>query len=366
MAEQIDWVALGHLPQLRLTADDREVVAAIELGLLPARICLTAGGEAAAGTATAVVLCDSQSTPLALAEADGPEWQLRMLRPGDRPLALPTSWTGHVVILDGPVAALPDGLPASVLWIVATAGLAGDRLLEQVRALARPEDLVLRFPAQGDRGGRGLLANRVPDPEQFAGRLGSAAVTHLGVAGREDRGGSVVFFTGLSGSGKSTLAGALMARLSGLTERPLTLLDGDEVRQVLSAELGFDAEGRAANIRRIAWVAALASRHGGIAVAAPIAPFSDGREHARRLAAEVGDFLLVWVATGLATCEERDRKGLYARARAGQVAEFTGISSPYEEPADADLIIDTSTTSVDDGVAEIIAELRRRGRLEGG
>ncbi|MDR1833137.1 MAG: adenylyl-sulfate kinase [Propionibacteriaceae bacterium] len=180
----------------------------------------------------------------------------------------------------------------------------------------------------------------------------------------QHRGGSVVFFTGYSGSGKTTLATALLSALETKTTRVLTLLDGDEVREHLSAELGFDRAGREANIARIGWVAALCARHGGIAVAAPIAPFASGRAKARELAAARGEFILVWVSTPLEVCEARDVKGLYAKARAGLIPDFTGISSPYEPPTDADLEIDTSKTSVSAGVGAIIAELEKRGLLE--
>ena len=165
--------------------------------------------------------------------------------------------------------------------------------------------------------------------------------------------GAVVFFTGLSGSGKSTIARALADELADEGPRRVTLLDGDEVRQHLSRGLGFDAESRAINIDRIAWVASLVAEHGGIAIAAPIAPFDAGRRDARALAEEHGAFLLVWVDTPLAVCEARDRKGLYARARAGEVAEFTGISSPYEPPADAEVVIDTTHVDVPEAVRRI-------------
>jgi sulfate adenylyltransferase len=168
-----------------------------------------------------------------------------------------------------------------------------------------------------------------------------------------DRRGGVVLFTGLSGSGKSTIARALAEDLADGGGRRVTLLDGDEVRQHLSAELGFDVASRERNVERIGWVAALVARHGGIAIAAPIAPFAVSRARVRALAEPHGPFLLVWVSTPLEVCEARDRKGLYARARAGEVPEFTGISSPYEAPADADLVIDTTTTAVDDAVASI-------------
>lgn len=172
--------------------------------------------------------------------------------------------------------------------------------------------------------------------------------------------GAVVLLTGLSGSGKSTVAKALAARLAEEDGHGVTLLDGDEVRQMLSAGLGFDRASRELNVARIGYVAALVARHGGIAVAAPIAPFDATRAEVRRMAEEVGTFLLVHVATPLEVCEARDRKGLYAKARAGEIPEFTGISSPYEEPSDADVVIDTSRLTVEAAVAEVLEALRAR------
>ena len=173
--------------------------------------------------------------------------------------------------------------------------------------------------------------------------------------------GAVVFFTGLSGSGKSTVARALAHELAALAERHVTLLDGDEVRQHLSKGLGFDAAARAINIDRIGWVASLVASHGGIAVAAPIAPFDAGRRDARSMTERVGaTFVLVHVSTPLEVCEARDRKGLYAKARRGEVPEFTGISSPYEPPRDAEVVIDTSLTSLQDAVAELLEVVRTR------
>ena len=169
--------------------------------------------------------------------------------------------------------------------------------------------------------------------------------------------GAVVLFTGLSGSGKSTIARALAAHLEDRGGRRVTLLDGDVVRRHLSAELGFDAVSRERNVERIGWVAALLAGHGGIAIAAPIAPFASSRAKVRDMATTEGAFVLVWVSTPLAVCEARDRKGLYARARAGEVRDFTGISSPYEPPSDADVVIDTSLTSVEDAVAAIRSAL---------
>jgi len=176
--------------------------------------------------------------------------------------------------------------------------------------------------------------------------------------------GVVVFFTGLSGSGKSTLAQALCNRLIESGGRTVTLLDGDRVRRNVSRGLTFSREDRELNIERIAWIAAEVARHGGMAVCAPIAPFDRTRKVARAMAAEVGaDFALIHVATPLEVCEARDRKGLYMRARRGEVADFTGISSPYEVPTDADLIVDTSSLSVADALNDVWSFLIARGFL---
>lgn len=171
--------------------------------------------------------------------------------------------------------------------------------------------------------------------------------------------GAVVLFSGLSGSGKSTIARALVEDLRDGGPREVTLLDGDEVRQHLSSELGFDEASRETNIRRIAWVASLIAAHGGVAVAAPIAPFASSRRYARELARPRGAFLLVHVSTPLEVCEARDRKGLYARARAGLLPDFTGISSPYEVPEDAEVVVDTSATGVDEAVRLVREALDR-------
>jgi len=172
--------------------------------------------------------------------------------------------------------------------------------------------------------------------------------------------GAVVLFTGLSGSGKSTVASALRGELEDDGIRT-TQLDGDEVRQFLSRGLGFDRASREANVERIGYVASLVAHHGGIAIAAPIAPFAGARQRVRELAAEAGAvFLLVYISTPLEVCEARDRKGLYAKARAGEIPDFTGISSPYEVPDDADLVMDTSVVRLDDAVAQVRALLDGR------
>lgn len=171
------------------------------------------------------------------------------------------------------------------------------------------------------------------------------------------RQGFTVFFTGLSGSGKSTMAVALRARLLELTGRPVTLLDGDLVRKHLSSELGFSREHRDLNILRIGYVASEITRHRGIALCAPIAPYDAVRKQVRRMIEPLGGFVLVHVATPLDVCEQRDRKGLYAKARAGLLPQFTGVSDPYEPPDDAAITLDTSRTAVANGVDAIAQHL---------
>ncbi len=175
--------------------------------------------------------------------------------------------------------------------------------------------------------------------------------------------GFTVFFTGLSGSGKSTIANALMVKLLEMGGRPVTLLDGDLVRKHLSSELGFSKEHRDLNIHRIGFVAAEITKNGGIALCAPIAPYAAVRRDVRAMVSRGGGFTLVHVATPLEVCEQRDRKGLYAKARAGIIKEFTGISDPYEEPEDAEVVIDTTTTSPDEAAQEIILYLERQGYI---
>ncbi len=168
--------------------------------------------------------------------------------------------------------------------------------------------------------------------------------------------GVVVFLTGLSGAGKSTIAAALAAELRA-EGRTVTMLDGDELRRHLTADLGFDAASREANVRRAAELAAEFAGQGDIVIAALISPFERSRRLARELVEVSAPFLLVWVRTPLALAEQRDPKGLYKRARAGEIPDFTGIDSPYEEPADADLVIETATTPVPEAVRMIRAAL---------
>jgi sulfate adenylyltransferase len=176
--------------------------------------------------------------------------------------------------------------------------------------------------------------------------------------------GLVLFFTGLSGSGKSTLARALHDVVLEQGERTVTSLDGDVVRRNLSAGLTFSKADRETNIRRIGWVAAEISRHGGVAICSPIAPFDATRKQVRAMVDEAGGaFVLVHVATPLEECERRDRKGLYAKARRGEIPEFTGISSPYEEPEDALVRVDTTGRSIEDALADVLEPLYEAGYL---
>jgi sulfate adenylyltransferase len=177
--------------------------------------------------------------------------------------------------------------------------------------------------------------------------------------------GLVVFFTGLSGSGKSTIARGVADVLKETGERTVTLLDGDIVRRHLSKGLSFSAADRDTNVRRIGWLAGEVGRHGGLALCCPIAPYAAARATARRYAVEAGaDFILVYVATPLAECERRDRKGLYAKARAGEITGMTGIDDPYEPPDDADLVIDTSGMKTGEAVTIVLRHLGTHGWID--
>ena len=177
--------------------------------------------------------------------------------------------------------------------------------------------------------------------------------------------GVVLFFTGLSGSGKSTIARGLADELAETGERTVTLIDGDVARRFLTAGLGYAKADRDTNVRRIGFVAAEAARHGGLALCCPIAPYAQARATARQLALTAGaGFVLVHVSTPLDVCEDRDRKGLYAKARQGRLTGMTGIDDPYELPQDADLVIDTSRLSIDEAVDSVIEYLVVEGWLD--
>lgn len=178
------------------------------------------------------------------------------------------------------------------------------------------------------------------------------------VRGRQ---GVTVFFTGLSGAGKSTIARVLLSKLLEAGDRTVTLLDGDIVRKNLSSELGFSRAHRDLNIQRIGFVASEITKHGGIALCAPIAPYMATRRKVREMVEAHGGFLEVYVATSLAACEARDRKGLYGKARAGLIKEFTGISDPYEAPEHAELVIDTCDCTPLEAAQMIVTRLESEG-----
>ena len=175
--------------------------------------------------------------------------------------------------------------------------------------------------------------------------------------------GFCLFFTGLSGSGKSTIANAVQTKLMEMGGRPVTLLDGDIVRKNLSSELGFSKEHRDLNVRRIGFVASEITKNRGIAICAPIAPYEQTRQAVRKDIEQFGAFVEVHVATPLEECERRDRKGLYQLARQGKIAEFTGISDPYEVPSNPELRIDTQGLDVDHCAQQVILTLEQLGLI---
>jgi sulfate adenylyltransferase len=176
--------------------------------------------------------------------------------------------------------------------------------------------------------------------------------------------GFTVFFTGFSGSGKSTIANALMVKLMELGGRPVTLLDGDVVRKHLSSELGFSKEHRDINIKRIGYVASEITKNGGIAICAPIAPYAATRREVREMIEAYGAFVEVHVATSIEECERRDRKGLYKLAREGKIKEFTGISDPYDVPANPELRVETENVDVDTCAHQVLLKLESMGLIK--
>nr|WP_269327537.1 adenylyl-sulfate kinase [Kineosporia mesophila] len=253
-------------------------------------------------------------------------------------------------------------LPADGLWRAVrdvAAGSGDPAVPVAVPRLTHTDDAALLTAVA-----RGYGATEVLTPEPQEGELHPAfAREYARAVPPPHRRGLTLFFTGLSGSGKSTVAKALAERLLDHTTRTVSLLDGDEVRRMLSAGLTFSRADRELNIRRIGYVAAEITRHGGLAVCAPIAPFEAVREQVRAEVQQAGDFVLVHIATPLEECERRDRKGLYARARRGEIPDFTGISSPYELPVDPELRIDTTGITVQDAVDQVWSLLTERGYL---
>lgn len=298
------------------------------------------------------------------------------------------SRTGAVLILVPDHPSSTDGIPTATMLAVA------DRLAGRVgAAVVRTAPIIWR-DADSDRSLLRMLEAAVDAPlEVLSASSGEGASTWASVRAAILEGGAddevfaqvlpadltalrawrrpraerglVVLFSGLSGSGKSTVARAVGARIEAETTRTTSLLDGDVVRRLLSSGLGFDRESRLLNLRRIGWVAAEVSRHGGVSLCAPIAPYASIREEMRAMAQEHGDFVLVHVSTPLAECERRDLKGLYAAARAGTIAEFTGVSEPYEAPKDADVVIDTSGCTVEEATSVVFDHLVAGGWIGG-
>src|SRR4249919_7258 len=175
-------------------------------------------------------------------------------------------------------------------------------------------------------------------------------------------GGFTLWFTGLSGSGKSTIAhlvGPELDRRGFIVE----YLDGDTVRTHLSKGLGFSKEDRDTNIERIGWVASRLTRQGGAVIAAAISPYEETRQKARGMVSEWGTFVEVYVAASVDECARRDVKGLYEKAFKGEIKEFTGVSDPYEEPSDPEIVLDTEAHSAEDSAALVVAALERLGLL---
>jgi len=291
--------------------------------------------------------------------------QARADHPGARAVAVTAPLTtGQLEALEGPVLLLAltgHGTPQGVSPVgLVRATLAAARRLDDAAVVVVP------LPSHGDDALddalRATVVGAYGDPLALPTAEGPlpdeiAAVVAQDQPG-DDEVGLVVLLTGLSGSGKSTIARALHDLVLEDGRRTVTSLDGDVVRRHLSAGLTFSQADRETNIRRIGWVAAEIARHRGVAICSPIAPYDATRQQVRQMVAEAGGRLvLVHVATPLEECERRDRKGLYAKARRGEIPDFTGISSPYEAPTDADVVVDTTGRSVDDCLRDVLAAL---------
>ena len=189
-------------------------------------------------------------------------------------------------------------------------------------------------------------------------------VTHLQTSfPPRSKQGLTIFMTGFSGSGKSTIAKVLLVRFMEMCDRPVTLLDGDIVRKNLSSELNYSRQHRNLNITRIGFVASEITKNGGIALCAPIAPYEESRQANRELISRYGGYIEVHVATPLEVCEQRDRKGLYAKARAGKVKGVTGVSDPYIPPSNPELTIDTTNITPMEAAQEILLYLEEQGYI---
>lgn len=315
--------------------------------LSPPAVAARLGGVAPYAVTTANPLTTEDLALIGSAAADRPVLLLALIGHGHHPY--PT-----LVGLVKSLRSLLPGLPAGSLVIPVSLPLLDGAAAENH---ARTE--VAEAYGATDSFHVTRFVNVETEPELLP--ADELAVAKAYVRPLEGR-GLVLLFSGLSGSGKSTVAIAVHDALVESTDRTITLLDGDVVRRNLSKGLGFSRADRDTNVRRIGFVAAEIARHGGIVVSAPIAPYAKTRAAVRTMVEAAGGILiLIHVATPLAVCEARDRKGLYALARAGKIPEFTGISDPYEEPVDPDLRFDTSEVSVDEAVDLVLDELRRRG-----
>jgi sulfate adenylyltransferase len=306
------------------------------IGLLPAADLSGDAGD---------VYLDDEGTPVA---DHGPagvvsRQPVRWRRPADVASAAPV-----VVAMAG---CIPDGpLPADALLLLPAAGVRSDdwRHAGWAAAWSATAAEVVPIPVPAEEAG--------PRANALAAAYSTGPVREVNTVPQPIGPGRTVLLTGLSGSGKSTIARALVEEL--VKVRTVTLLDGDVVRTHLSRGLGFSREDRDLNIRRIGWVAGEVTKHGGLAVCAPIAPYDETRQWVRQTveaAGGPGSFILVWVSTPLAECERRDVKGLYGKARAGEITGFTGIDDPYEAPVDADLVIDTTDVAVGAAVEQILS-----------
>lgn len=333
---------------------------AVPTTALPHRQLLEAAARAA-GDLNAPVLVLLLSTPRDPADVDHFGlvrcWQAALAQwPADRPRAM-------LSLLPLSARTVPGGAALARALVAGAHG--ATHLLLDADARATPDlPLPTRIaapPGLDDAQVRRLLAAGRPLPETFVSPAVAAELARRHPP--RSRRGFAVFFTGLSGAGKSTIAGALLARLLERGDRPVTLLDGDLVRRHLSSELGFSRADRDLNIRRIGFVAAEITKNGGAAICAPIAPYDATRREVRAPVERYGGFVLVHVTTPLAVCEQRDRKGLYAKARAGRIPEFTGVSDPYEEPTDAEVVIDTTAVDPARAAEAVVEHLRRCGYL---
>ncbi len=203
---------------------------------------------------------------------------------------------------------------------------------------------------------REMLLNGIEIPEWFSFKN---VVEELKKGVKRQKGnGLVIFFTGLSGSGKSTIANILKIKLEELTDRQITLLDGDVVRNNLSKGLGFSKEDRNTNVERIGFVANIIANHGGIAICSAIAPYEEARQKNRELISQSGKYIEVFVSTPASVCEKRDVKGLYKKARLGLITGFTGVNDPYEEPKNAEIVLDTTKITAEKSAEKIIDYLK--------